>query len=64
MPFATGYGGVRDFIHVDFNWVGIDYIWPTFNIADCGITVGAAIAIFRILHGKATASDTGSSDKR
>ena len=42
---AVGYGGVRDFIHVDFNWFGIDYIWPTFNIADCGITVGAAIAI-------------------
>ena len=40
-----GYGGVRDFIHVDLNVVGISYIWPTFNIADSGITVGAVIAI-------------------
>ena len=53
---ATGYGGVRDFIHFDFNWVGFDYVWPTFNIADCGITIGAAIAIVASLTAKPSQS--------
>ena len=41
--------GVRDFIMVDLHPIGIKYIWPTFNIADAGISVGfvllAAIAV-------------------
>lgn len=37
---GSGIGGVRDFIYIDLNWVGIDYVWPTFNIADVGISVG------------------------
>ena len=32
--------GVRDFIHVDLNLIGINYIWPTFNVADAGISCG------------------------
>jgi signal peptidase II len=32
--------GVRDFISVDLNIIGIDYVWPTFNIADAGICCG------------------------
>jgi len=32
--------GVRDFISIDLNYVAIDYIWPTFNVADIGITIG------------------------
>jgi signal peptidase II len=43
--------GVRDFIMVDLHPIGIRYIWPTFNIADAGISVGfvllAAIAVAR-----------------
>lgn len=40
-----GYGGVRDFIHCDLNVIGINYVWPTFNIADSGITVGLIVVI-------------------
>ncbi len=39
--------GVRDFIHVDLNRVGIDYIWPTFNIADSGISIGFVLLLVR-----------------
>jgi lipoprotein signal peptidase len=39
--------GVRDFIHLDFNAIGIDYIFPTFNIADSGITVGFIVLLAR-----------------
>lgn len=44
-----GYGGVRDFIHCDLAVVGIPYIWPTFNIADSGITVGLGLVIIAAL---------------
>ena len=40
---ATQFGqleGVRDFLVVDLNVIGISYIWPTFNIADAGISCG------------------------
>jgi signal peptidase II len=37
--------GVRDFISVDLHPIGIDYIWPTFNIADAGISVGFAFLL-------------------
>jgi signal peptidase II len=40
------HAGVRDFIHVDLNWVGIPYIWPTFNIADAAISVGFFVLVF------------------
>jgi lipoprotein signal peptidase len=36
-------GGVRDFLHVDLNRIGIDYIWPTFNLADSWICIGAGL---------------------
>jgi lipoprotein signal peptidase len=42
---TPGIMGVRDFIHIDLNMVGIDYTWPTFNIADMGITGGAIVLI-------------------
>ena len=32
--------GVRDFLVMDLNVIGINYIWPTFNIADAGISCG------------------------
>ena len=35
--------GVRDFIVINLNHVGIDYIWPTFNIADAGISCGVVM---------------------
>lgn len=41
------YPGVRDFIHVDFNHVGIPYVFPTFNVADSGITVGFILLLIR-----------------
>ena len=44
------YGAVRDFIHVYFGWW--DYHFPTFNVADSCITVGAAILIVGGLFGK------------
>jgi signal peptidase II len=37
---SSSHDGVRDFIRIDLNIVGIDYIWPNFNIADAGISVG------------------------
>jgi signal peptidase II len=37
--------GVRDFILVDLNLIGIDYRWPNFNIADAGICVGFVLLI-------------------
>lgn len=37
-------GGVRDFIHVDLGVWPFDP-WPTFNIADSGITVGFALLV-------------------
>jgi signal peptidase II len=38
-------GGVRDFIYVDLNMIGIDYIWPTFNVADAGICCGVILLV-------------------
>ncbi len=37
-------GGVRDFIHVDLG-VAPFHPWPTFNIADAGITCGFVILV-------------------
>ena len=39
--------GVRDFVHVDLNLIGIPYVWPTFNLADSGITVGFVLLLAR-----------------
>lgn len=36
--------GVRDFIHVDLGFFPF-HPWPTFNIADSGITVGFAVLV-------------------
>ncbi len=41
-------GGVADFL--DFHAAG--WHWPAFNVADCGITVGAAILILDSFTGK------------
>jgi signal peptidase II len=38
--YFGGLQGVRDFIMVDLHPLGIGYVWPTFNIADAGISVG------------------------
>ncbi len=37
--------GVRDFLVVDLNIIGINYVWPTFNIADAGISGGVGILV-------------------
>lgn len=42
---TTDFPGVRDFIHVDLQIIGIDYIWPTFNIADSAIFIGFAALV-------------------
>lgn len=44
MPWP-GFEGVRDFIRIDLNMIGIDYIWPNFNIADAAISIGFVILI-------------------
>jgi lipoprotein signal peptidase len=37
--------GVRDFLVADLNLIGIPYIWPTFNIADAGISCGVVVLV-------------------
>jgi lipoprotein signal peptidase len=44
-----GLQGVRDFIRIDLNMVGIDYIWPNFNIADAAISLGFIILVALML---------------
>jgi len=44
-----GFQGVRDFIRIDLNMVGIDYIWPNFNIADAAISIGFIILVALML---------------
>jgi len=46
------FGGVRDFIHCDLNHIGIDYVWPTFNVADMGISVGFLALVLASFRGK------------
>ncbi|MCK6488727.1 MAG: signal peptidase II [Planctomycetes bacterium] len=48
-------GGVRDFIHVDLGFWPLNP-FPTFNIADSGITVGFALLVLLSLR---TTSDPG-----
>lgn len=44
-----GMRGVRDFIVVDLNPIGIAYTWPTFNVADAGISCGVvALALLSL----------------
>lgn len=52
-------GGVRDFISVDLNLVGINYIWPTFNIADVAISVGFIALLLIRTPDEKTQSDAG-----
>jgi signal peptidase II len=40
------FGCVTDFIRVDFTRVGIDWSWPTFNVADSAICVGMGVLVF------------------
>lgn len=48
--------GVRDFIVADLNPLGIDYVWPTFNIADAGISCGVvALALLSLFKRPASA---------
>lgn len=42
------YGEVVDFIDV---WIG-SYHWPTFNVADSGISVGTALLLFALWRAK------------
>ena len=48
------YGHVIDFIDVHIPFV--NYRWPAFNIADCGITVGVAIYILAAMAEEKTSS--------
>lgn len=45
------FGSVRDFIDVYFGALGWDYHFPTFNVADSCITVGAALLLLSGLFG-------------
>lgn len=47
MAMLGQYPGVRDFIHVDLHLIGIPYVWPTFNVADSGITAGFVLLLAR-----------------
>jgi signal peptidase II len=49
--------GVRDFIHVDLGFWPLDP-WPTFNIADSGITVGALLLVRAFLVSPKAAPDS------
>lgn len=50
-------GGVRDFLVVNLNIIGIDYIWPTFNVADAGISCGVvALVVLSLFKRPAPAS--------
>jgi lipoprotein signal peptidase len=40
-----GYQGVRDFIRIDLRMLGIDYVWPNFNVADAAISTGFAVLV-------------------
>jgi signal peptidase II len=55
------FGAVRDFIDVDFGALGWDYHFPTFNVADSCITVGAALLLLSGLFGK---SEEDGADER
>lgn len=57
------FGYVRDFIDVTIPI--IDYRWPVFNVADAGITVGAALLAFCILwYPPESSGEDPSADKR
>ncbi len=53
------FGGVRDFIVVDLNIIGINYVWPTFNIADAGISCGAVTLAVLLLFGRSAPTQPG-----
>ncbi len=50
------HGRVVDFIDVQLTRT---FIWPTFNIADIGITVGALLIAFCIITGKGSDAEAG-----
>lgn len=48
--------GVRDFIVADLRPLGIEYTWPTFNVADAGISCGVvALALLSLFKRPASA---------
>ncbi len=42
---SAGHYGVRDFIRVDLQAIGIPYTWPNFNIADSAISIGFCLLL-------------------
>ncbi len=54
--------GVRDFIHVDFGFPPFDP-WPTFNIADAGISVGFMILLATSFFNKNVEDSTSNQPK-
>ena len=51
--------GVRDFIVVDFRPLGIEYVWPTFNVADAGISCGVVALAFLSLFKRPASAPPG-----
>jgi lipoprotein signal peptidase len=43
---GSGSHGVRDFIKIDLNNIGIPYVWPIFNVADMAISGGFIILLY------------------
>jgi lipoprotein signal peptidase len=42
---SGGHKGVRDFIRIDLNMIGITYVWPNFNLADAAISTGFVVLL-------------------
>ncbi len=51
------FGSVRDFIDVYFGPLGYDYHFPTFNVADSCISVGAVLLLLSGFFGKPAATE-------
>jgi lipoprotein signal peptidase len=49
------FGGVRDFLH--FHYYD-RYHWPTFNIADCCLVLGAGLLLLQAFFGKKSVDET------
>ena len=57
----SGIFGVRDFIHVDLGFPPFDP-WPTFNVADIGITCGFVVLLIISFFKKPPATETASEE--
>lgn len=62
MPWP-GFQGVRDFIRIDLNMIGIDYVWPNFNVADAAISVGFVILVVLMLFASGPAASRPALDR-